>query len=183
MEEIKTKTENLILYICDKMKDDPKFGSIKLNKALYLIDNVHYAHYGKPVSDLTYIKQKQGPTPVPKQFLSIRSSLIERNMLELREKIVWDFYIQKVPVCLVDLDIDNAFSASEVSFIDKVLDKIKSFNGKEMSDYTHYLAAWRLAEINEEMPFFTFLINTVETSATDFLWAEKIADERGSKRK
>ena len=57
------KTEQLILYIANKLKDKPSYGSILLNKALYYIDNYHFLLYGNPISDFKYIKQRMGPIP------------------------------------------------------------------------------------------------------------------------
>ncbi|MEM6262689.1 MAG: type II toxin-antitoxin system antitoxin SocA domain-containing protein, partial [Bacteroidota bacterium] len=80
------KTEELILYVSTKLQNDPHYGAIKLNKALYYIDNIHFAKYGTPVTDFKYIKQEMGPTPKPAEFFTIINSLKESGELEIAKE-------------------------------------------------------------------------------------------------
>lgn len=51
------KLAELILYLCDKCKDDPTFDLEKLQWLLFHIDMESYRRTGASVTGCTYIKQ------------------------------------------------------------------------------------------------------------------------------
>jgi hypothetical protein len=60
---ISPKTVELIIYISTQWRDRPKCGSIHLAQALFLTDLSRYFKIRTPITDLTYTKQRFGPTP------------------------------------------------------------------------------------------------------------------------
>lgn len=52
-----TKLKELILYICQKCKDDPTFDEEKLKFLLYNIDFRAYAKFGKSITGERYIRE------------------------------------------------------------------------------------------------------------------------------
>ena len=170
------KTEQLLLYICDKMKDEKGFGSTVLNKVLYYVDSINYLHTGEPLSDLTYIKQKNGPTPKPSQFLPLRTHLISEGKLKVN---LVDFFgrTQKRPECLINPNLER-FTANEVSLIDRIIDQFKEIDGTLASHISHQEPAWEIANSMEELPFYTFLLTPQEDlNADDIDWATQSISE------
>lgn len=163
------KTRELILYVTEKLKDEPTYGATLLNKALYFIDNISYLNSGKPISELRYIKQEHGPTPRPKDFLPLREDMVAEG--ELREEKM-DFFgrVQKkyIPQRTSNTEF---FSKEEVMLIDNVLSKICKANATDISEFTHTFLAWQLAEHMEELPYFTFLLTSTEPAPADIEWA------------
>lgn len=165
------KTIELIIYIASKLKDKPNYGSTLLGKALYFIDSVSYLKAGKPISQLTYIKQERGPTPHPVKFLPIRDALVTNADLE---KVEVDYFgrIQQKFIAKREPDI-NVFNKDEIFLMDAVLENICDHNATEISDLSHLFLAWNIAENKEELPFFSFLLETEEPTAADYDWANK----------
>ena len=168
---ISPKTVELIVYITTKWKDKPKCGATHLNKALCFSDVLSYLKTGNQITDLTYIKQDFGPTPNPRQFLSIRNFLIEHGDVELID-LNYFGQIQKrlVPKRHPDLDL---FTKDEIVLVDEVLEEISEKNAVELSEYSHRFLAYDAADEKEEMPLFSFLLTSVDPEPEDYEWAEK----------
>jgi hypothetical protein len=126
------KTSELIIYVVSKLKSQPNYDSALLGNSLFLIDYMSYNRTGKPISDLIYIKKKEGI--IPKDFIQIEDSL--RN----EKKATVD---------------SHAFGNEELELIEEVLKNI-SEKSSEISNYTKSLLGWIFAEYNEEVPFYTF---------------------------
>ena len=63
----------LMLYISQKSKDDPKFGATKLNKLLFYSDFLAYANLGDSITGFEY--QKLEHSPGPRRIMAIRRNL------------------------------------------------------------------------------------------------------------
>jgi len=59
----KDKLAELIVFFAEESKDDIQFGSVKLNKLLFLADFWAYGHLGQSITGATYVRQDHGPTP------------------------------------------------------------------------------------------------------------------------
>jgi hypothetical protein len=166
------KTESLMLYICDKLKNEETFGSTVFNKVLYYIDHISYLDTGKKISDFNYIKQKNGPTPKPQDFLSLRDQLISNGSLELKE-IKYFGKIKKVPENKIKPDI-NLFSAEEISLVDSVIDIFRRVSGAVASHASHNEICWDIAEEREELPLYTYLLSSEEVTENDINWGKSV---------
>lgn len=165
------KTTELIIYIANRLKDKPNYGSTLLGKSLCLIDSMSYLKKGAPISDLTYIKQERGPTPDPAKFLSIRDSLVEKNELEKVNTVYFGrnqirFIAKREP------DV-KVFEKEEIVLINDVIESISDHNATEISDYTHTFISWIFAQHKEELPFYAFLLTHTEPDSKDYQWAKK----------
>jgi hypothetical protein len=165
------KTVELIIYISSRLKDKLNYGSTLLGKSLYLIDSMSYLKTGKPLTDLTYIKQERGPTPEPSKFLSIRDSLIANGDLA---KINADYFgrMQVKFIAKREPKID-VFEKDEIVLINDVIESISDRNASEISDYTHQFIAWIFSNHKEELPFYTFLLTHSEPELKDYKWANR----------
>ncbi len=55
--ESDNKLKELILYICEKCKDDPSFDYEKLKRILYLADFRFYGETGRSITGTQYIRE------------------------------------------------------------------------------------------------------------------------------
>lgn len=175
------KTKELIVHICDRLKGEKTFGSIVLNKVLYFIDNLRYQEKGMPISGFDYIRQNNGPTPKPIQFLSIREDLISDGSLKIEQRKYFST-IQKVPKALRNADLTD-FLSDEILLIEDVIDAFRDVNASVASGLTHEFMAWRIAKPMEDLPFHTFLLGTGSEDLTeeDLKWIkESISNRRNA---
>jgi hypothetical protein len=168
---VSEKTTELIVYISGKLADKPKYGAIMLNKALYLSDCMSYLMTGSPISGFKYIKQGQGPTPSPSQFLPLRDRLVDKKEIE---KVQTDYFghTQFRFIAKRKPNI-GVFSKEELVLIDGVLEKIWDMSASELSEYTHQLIAWIVAEEKEELPLHSYLLTKEEPAEKDIVWANQ----------
>jgi hypothetical protein len=165
------KTEKVVLYIANKMKDKPKYGAVVLNKALYFIDNVAYLKFGKSISSFSYIKQDQGPTPNPKEFMPLIDQLTKSGKLTKHSK----YYFGRTQYkCIAEQmpELDGDFTADEVALMDEVLESIENMNATELSEHSHTYIAWKAATKMETIPLYSFLLTARQPTEAEILWAK-----------
>jgi hypothetical protein len=168
---IPSKTVEMIIYISSRLRDKPTYGSTLLGKALCLIDSMSFLEKGKPITDLSYIKQDFGPTPEPAKYLKIREQLLLAGELE---KIETDYFGRTQIKYVANREPDiNLFEKEELALINDVLDSISDVSATEISDYTHNFISWIFAEPKEQLPFYTFLLSSKDPELKDYRWAEK----------
>ena len=129
---LSNKTSELVIYVASQLKNKPNYDAALLGNSLFLVDYMSYNRTGKPISDLSYVKEKSGI--IPKHFFQIEDYLRNEN------RDVVDF---------------NAFGSDELELIEEVLKNI-SEKSSEIPNYTKSLLGWAFAEYNEEVPFYTF---------------------------
>lgn len=171
----KTKAKQAILYVSHKMADEASFGSIVLAKILYYLDHAYYVATGKTITGFRYVKQVNGPTPHPAEFLSLKREMIKDK--ELREEEVPYFgKLQKRCVAVQPPNV-TCFSSQEISVMDEIICGFKGVNAKTASDVSHEELSWKLAEQMEELPPFTFLLSEGQLTSEDIEWANKVIKE------
>jgi hypothetical protein len=143
------KFKELILYIAGKCTDDPTFGATKLNKILYFADFYMYGESGTPITGADYVKLRQGPAP--RQLLTIREELTQAGDACI-SKAKYHGYPQDrlIPTREPNLDL---FNAKEIALVDDIIQKLWGINAADISDYTHRLAGWRIAQDDSAIPY------------------------------
>ena len=159
------KTIELIIYASSKLKDKATYGVVLLEKTLYICDSMCYLKTGRPITDFKYIKQVFGPTPDPAQYLPVRDKLVASGELEIIKEPYYNTFKKKIiprrePNIVV-------FEKEEIVLIDEVINWFGDRNATEVSNFTHDLLAWQLAQKNEELPFFTFLLTSKSPTEKD----------------
>lgn len=163
------KTTELIIYVADKLKDNPNYGAILLNKSLYYTDLMQYLTNGRTITDLQYVHQDNGPTPEPRRFLILLQLLQDNGDIEVVQAPFFNYKQKKV---LAKRSPDIAvFEQAEIALINDVIKKLSDLSAREASDQTHELLAWKLSEKMEILPNFTFLLSTKEPDIGDYEWA------------
>ena len=162
------KLEQLILYFAVKCKDDPKFGSTKLNKMLYAADFLAYANLGKPITGATYQHLERGPAP--RELLPTRKQMEQDNYLKME---LTDYHgkSQQRPIALVEPDY-KTFSEDELKLCDYIISQFCGVGGTESSEWSHKRLGWLFTTDREEIPYFTIYMWEKEPiTQADIEWA------------
>lgn len=175
--KLNNKDSEIILYIAEKLEEDPNYGATLLNKVLYFIDNINYLQNGETISNFKYVKQDHGPTPKPKEFLALRDHLIAKEDL-IEEKVSFFGRVQKKYVSQRKADLE-VFTPNEISLIDHVIDVFKenNLNATKVSNITHELLSFKLAESFEEIPFSAYMLTQGDPTEEDIAWANEEIDK------
>lgn len=112
-----SRLRELMLYIADKCKEDPKFGAAKLNKILYFADFISFSKRGVPITGAEYMRLGKGPAP--KHLVPVRVSMEKAGELKVVEGEYYG-YPQKRPVPNKSPDL-KAFSPGDLSIVDQVI--------------------------------------------------------------
>jgi len=169
------KFKELVLYVAEKCADDPTFGATKLNKILYFSDFYAYAEFGSPITGATYQKVPHGPAP--RQLISAREELGNTGDI-CERKATYHGYPQEriIPTRGVNLDL---FTAKEIALVDDVIQKLWEINAANISDYTHRLAGWRIAEDGEDIPYESVFLSDEGLTEDDINRAKELINRFG----
>lgn len=161
----------LIIYVARRSEDDSKYGAVKLNKILFNADFLAYQVLGRSITGHPYKKLPNGPAP--KAILPILKKLKESAEVKEEERSYYN-RTQKRVVALREPDL-GVFSAQEIVLIDDVLVSLRDGNATQVSDLSHEFVGWKAANLNEEIPYQTALIDEKpEVTESDILFAESL---------
>jgi hypothetical protein len=160
------KLRQLTLYIASRSEQDPRFGSVKLNKILFYSDFIHYVKIGDSITGSAYKRMPNGPCP--ENLPKLLESLDKKDELKLQQR---SFYgkTQKRPIALIEADL-SVFTAEEISTVDYVIQELWGKNASEASDLSHQFLGWQLAEEFATIPYSVARLET-EFEATPFHYA------------
>jgi hypothetical protein len=169
------KFKELVLYIAEKCMDDPTFGATKLNKILYFADFYAYGESGIPITGATYGKLPRGPAP--RQLVSVREELSNTGDICMR-KTIYHGYPQErmIPIREANLDL---FTAKEIALVDDIIQKLWGINVANISDYTHRLAGWRIAEDGDDIPYESVFLSDEGLTEDDINRAKELINGFG----
>ncbi len=143
------KFKEVLLYILGKVGAQPNIGQTALYKILYFIDFDYFENYGKKLIGATYIKNKFGPTPV--EFKSLIEEMEKEKSIETVKSRYFQFEQRKyLPLANPDL---NLISGAEMDFIDKQLARLAGKNARELSDFSHGDAPWKITEDGKKIDY------------------------------
>jgi hypothetical protein len=170
------RLKELMLYVSERLFDDPSFGAVKLNKVLYFSDFIAYSSLGHSITGATYQKQLQGPTA--RQLLLAQRELESEDAAELIDRAYFAGYTQKrlIPQRKADL---SSFTAEEISLVDEVIEDLRGRSAKEVSDLSHRAVGWQIAEVGEDIPYETALLSDDPLTMEDVERARELASEHG----
>jgi hypothetical protein len=159
--------KELVLYLSQQSLEreaDPRFGYVKLNKLLFRADTEAFRRLGRSITGETYIKQDFGPVashlPIALEELG-RAGYLAWRFADAGE------YVQKIPSALEPPDMSQ-FSADQLTVIEQTLQELLPYTGKGVSEWSHEESAgWRVAEINNEIPYETSIIASAKAKPPD----------------
>ena len=164
------KLAELVLYVADRMQDAPWYGATVLNKVLFFADFLHYAEHGKPITGAVYWRLEHGP--VPRRLLPVREQLIGSGRAVLRERSVGLRKQQRLEA-LVEPDL-TSFSATEIKMVDEVIDLLREYTATSISDVTHQMNGWRIADDREAIPYESVFLSSAPVTEDDVAMARSL---------
>lgn len=172
------KLEELILYVSQKCAGDPTFGSVKLNKILCYADFHFYAYRERGITNVPYQKLPNGPAP--KRLVPIRNRMMRKRHLGIQEVSLKSGYVQKRPVNLRPPNL-SLFTGEEIATVDRVIDWLKDKPAGRVTDYSHDLVGWLVAEIGETIPYRSIYFSNPPLSQDEAYRAQelKAAKDKG----
>ena len=128
------KLEELIVHISEKCNDHALFGKI-----LFFSDFFAFQASGKSITGTDYRKLPHGPAP--------------RRMKPVLEKL------ETHPIARRKADL-SIFAAEDIELVNDVVEQLQHMTAQEVSDMTHAQIGWRLAQLNETIPYCTAFVGT-----------------------
>ena len=158
-----SKFKELLLYIAGRCEDDPHFGAIKLNKILFLSDFVAYAETGKPITGAEYEALEFGPAP--RLLRPIRDEMQEDKDLVVQKRLRFAYSQHRViPLREPNLSM---FTAEEIALVESIIDVCHGETGKDLSEFTHGLRGWQIADYKEVIPYSTIFLSEEPLTKAD----------------
>lgn len=165
------KFKDLVHLICAS-SDPSKLGAVKLHKALYFSDMLHYAQHRRPITGETYRKQKFGP--IAQHLWEALAQLKREGKIEVRSTEFYG-YLKKEFIPNQSPD-SSRFSSEELELVTDVIGTVCDFTAKQISDFTHN-QIWEAADMGEEIPYHTvFQMFPNEVTESDIAWGTKEAE-------
>lgn len=148
------KFKELVLLLAEKSEGDASFGATKLNKLLFYVDFLAYRQFGEPVTGQEYFRLSYGPAP--KRLLPLVGELEATGDCSMETREVFGNKQRRL-VAKRQADVD-VFAPHEIALIDEVLDLLGQHNAAEVSDLSHDLPGWQVADDQESIPFETIFV-------------------------
>lgn len=178
MEYNEHKFAEMLLYVADKLSDDPAGGATKMNKALHFSELVHMRLKGRPITGAEYQKLPQGPAP--RRLVPVRQRLVDEGAAIMQPST----YFGKVQHRLIPLRAadTSVFDADEIAAIDEVVTELKGRSASEVSEMSHREMGWWLAEEGETIEWEMAYLKPAVVSPDVREHARRLAGQRGLAR-
>ena len=175
------KLAELTLYVAAKCGLDQHYGVLKLNKILFYADFTAFKVHGRSITGAQYRKYPHGPAPACMKYL--RHKLVDNH----------DAYEYLNPLPAVNADGEpiaekrllaikkpelDAFTPEQIAIVDSMIEWLRPLTGHQASELSHRHPGWRLAGMEEEIPYCSALIPDEQgpLSAADFKRASAVAE-------
>jgi uncharacterized phage-associated protein len=142
------KFDELLVYIADRSKDDPRIGDMKLNKLLYFADVTAFRRTGQPITGARYQHEERGP--IARALIKAREKM-EGTRLRTEKRDYYG-YPQRVTVAIDEPDLSK-FTKDELVIVDEVLERFKNMSGTDMEDIAHQEPGWQMTGDSEVIPY------------------------------
>ena len=147
------KMRAVILRACHSCAPE-ELGAVKLNKVLYFLDMISYAHNREAVTGATYRKRPNGPTSDQLLF-ALRD--MERSGDIRTVSVDYHGYAKKEYHPLAD-EPESVLNERELGLLDDVIDFVCRRNtAKSISDYSHNIP-WEMAHMGGVIPYHTAML-------------------------
>lgn len=170
-EQDDSRFKELILYICQKCATDPKFGATKLNKILYFSDFLAYAELGEPITGFEYQRLPNGPAP--RRLVEVRGEMKAKHEIGLQVVPLKGGRTQHRVVNLREPDL-CVFRAEQIALVDRVIDELWDLDAEAVSELSHRMMGWKLADVNEIIPYETVFISGEPLTEVDVQRAREL---------
>ncbi|MBX9910929.1 MAG: SocA family protein [Beijerinckiaceae bacterium] len=160
------KFKAVVHYLCHHARSD--FGRVKLHKALYFADMMHFIDHGSALTGVDYVKQQFGPTA-----RHLKWALDElRSEAKLRISKENYFGLPKDHFESVRDPDSNELSFADRGLLDGILEFVRNHSATALSEISHN-EAWQAFEIGDVIPYETaYWLVPTEVTDDDMAWAE-----------
>lgn len=172
-QENEEKFRELILYISQRCADDPRFGAVKLNKILYFSDFFSYADSKQSITGFEYQKLPNGPAP--RRLLPVRNKMVTDGILGLQSVRLRSGRVQNRTVNLRPPNL-RIFSGEEIALVDRVIDALRRADANTVSELSHRMVGWIIAEEGETIPYGTVFLSNEPLSEIEIQRGLEIAN-------
>ncbi len=166
----KDRLRELILYVAERLKDDPAFGRVKLVKIIYFADMESFRLHRKPVTGSAWFRDNFGPTP--ENFLETLDALKAAGNITESEREYFGRMQKRINV-LSEPTI-GLLSSRELGIVDRVIERFADWNASELSRHS-YGVAWRLSEGEQFIPYEYALYSDEPLTEEETLRAQELA--------
>ena len=162
------KLKALVHYICWQCDDPKTLGGTKLNKVLWYSDMSSYVRRNQPITGEKYVKRQFGP--VAYHLLPILDELasegrVIKRRVGYRGRPKDEFFALKEPPL-------DQFDAEEINLINRWIEYVCRQNTAESISHETHDIIWELAELGEEIPYYTVWASELgEVTPEDLQWA------------
>jgi uncharacterized phage-associated protein len=148
------KFRELMIYLAERCRIDPKFGDTKFQKLLYWIDFGAYRKLGAPITGAAYKRFQHGPVAEP--FWRERETLMSVGAVEVESR---GFFGKKQKVTRAKRTADlSVFTSNELELIEEVVAQYQHYSASDVRTLSHLEAGWQLTNEKEVIPYETVLI-------------------------
>ncbi|MCH8817036.1 MAG: SocA family protein [Chloroflexi bacterium] len=164
------KFRGLILYAAHRARqyEDPFFGAVKLNKTLFFSDFFGFRQLGRSITGATYQKLSEGPAP--RQLVDERQKMVIDELITIEPVPIFGYVQHRIVPADDMIDPTDYFNLEEQGVIDSTISAIRGMTGAQVSDVSHLMLGWRLANKGETIPYETVWLGSVPVSA-EVEWA------------
>ncbi|MFN3622544.1 MAG: Panacea domain-containing protein [Hyphomicrobium sp.] len=142
------KFKDVVHFICANCSIE-ELGNVKLHKALYFSDMLHFLANGTPLTGVEYRKQKFGP--VARHLTSVVNELCREGRLRVSKRDYFGF--PKIDYLSVAPPPTNLLTNEEIHLLKDVIDYVCAKSAREISEISHD-AAWKAARMGETIPYY-----------------------------
>jgi len=171
------KLGEMLLHIARKSASDRRFGAVKLNKLVFFSDCVAFIQKGATLTGSKFMRLGQGP--VPKRLIPVREKLIEDKRAAIQKVQLVSGNEQHRLIALDKPRLDPLFTAGDIALVDSIIEDFWHFTADEISDLSHAMPAWNIAENKEEIPIESAFVLSLKPSAADEVLALELAERHG----
>ncbi len=165
--------KELILYITDKSKGDPRFGKTKLAKILFFIDMEYFFKTGKTFTGKDYQKLNNGPAMTC--YIPVEKEMIQEQLIDHQdEPDAWPCVLTRtVPKRSPRL---GYFSEHDRFIIDGVINSLWNENAKSLSEKSHgFVPAWDYLPDRAKITPTMCIFEKREPTQQELDWGKEIA--------
>jgi hypothetical protein len=166
------KLAELILYIADKCRADPRFGAVKLNKILFYSDFTAYRELHRAITGAEY--QHLGEGPAPRQLQPIRRKLESEDAAYVEPRP----YFNRIQERLIPKrPAQKIFTPEELAIVDRVIDELWESDGEDVTKKSHHEPGWKLTDDGETIPYSSAWFSSKPLSAKQIKLGKKVAEK------
>lgn len=129
-----SRLREVILYVSDRCKEDPRFSRKALNKILWKADFSAFAERGQPVTGRPYQWPKSGPEPA--EMPLVMSEMLQDKAVAIKEVQLGNGLIEERVVPLRPARL-HFFYRDDIKFVDEAIACHRDHPDHEAGDDSH----------------------------------------------